>query len=102
MAELIKDKMFLVDNAIAANEELGIEPSVLPVRGGTDGAQLTYPVEEGSDVEKLLDDFHGAVALFRQTSPANYGLNKGNASGVGSECRQFVSQQVVFAGEADR
>ena len=42
MAELIKDKMFLVDNAIAANEELGIEPSVLPVRGGTDGAQLTY------------------------------------------------------------
>ena len=42
MAEHIKDKMFLVDNAIAANEELGIEPSVLPVRGGTDGAQLTY------------------------------------------------------------
>lgn len=42
MAEHIRDKMFLIDNAIAANAELGIESRVEPARGGTDGAQLTY------------------------------------------------------------
>lgn len=32
----------LVDFALAANREVGIEPVVVPARGGTDGAQLTF------------------------------------------------------------
>lgn len=32
----------LIDFALAANREVGIEPTVVPARGGTDGAQLTF------------------------------------------------------------
>lgn len=32
----------LVDYAIEANREVGIEPVLVPARGGTDGAQLTF------------------------------------------------------------
>ena len=42
MAERLGDVGFLVDNALAANREVGIEPVVVPARGGTDGAQLTF------------------------------------------------------------
>ena len=42
MAEHLKDMPFLVDNALAAIRAAGVEPEVLPVRGGTDGAQLTF------------------------------------------------------------
>lgn len=36
------DNMFLIDNAKAAMEELGIVPKVQPIRGGTDGARLSF------------------------------------------------------------
>ncbi len=42
MAEHFAGKEFLVDYAMDANREAGIEPSVVAVRGGTDGAQLTF------------------------------------------------------------
>lgn len=44
MAEVIKNEggQCLIDNALAAIREAGVEPEVLPIRGGTDGAQLTY------------------------------------------------------------
>ena len=42
MAEHFEGKEFLVDNALAANREAGLEPSIVAVRGGTDGAQLTF------------------------------------------------------------
>ena len=43
MAERLRGTAdFLVDNALAANREVGIEPVVVPARGGTDGAQLTF------------------------------------------------------------
>lgn len=42
MAEHFEGCGFLIDNALAANREVGIEPWVEPVRGGTDGAQLTF------------------------------------------------------------
>ena len=32
----------LVDFALEANREVGIEPQLVPARGGTDGAQLTF------------------------------------------------------------
>lgn len=36
------DNMFLIDNAKAAMEELGIVPKIQPIRGGTDGARLSF------------------------------------------------------------
>ena len=44
MAEVIKNEggQCLIDNALAAIRDAGVEPEVLPIRGGTDGAQLTY------------------------------------------------------------
>ncbi len=43
MAELIREGgQCLVDNALAAIREAGFEPKVDPIRGGTDGSQLTF------------------------------------------------------------
>lgn len=42
MAEQFEGMEFLIDYALEANREVGIEPSVVAVRGGTDGAQLTF------------------------------------------------------------
>ena len=36
------DNMFMIDNAVAAMKELGIEPVITPIRGGTDGANLSF------------------------------------------------------------
>jgi tripeptide aminopeptidase len=38
----MEQHMHLIDNAKAAMEELGIEPKVSPIRGGTDGARLSF------------------------------------------------------------
>ncbi len=42
MKELILPRMEIVDKAREAMEELGIQPHVSPIRGGTDGAMLTH------------------------------------------------------------
>ena len=42
MKEQILPHMHLIDNAKAVMADLGIEPLILPVRGGTDGARLSY------------------------------------------------------------
>lgn len=42
MAEIIADYMHLIDNAKKACIKAGISPLVLPIRGGTDGAQLSF------------------------------------------------------------
>ncbi len=42
MIEKIKPHMHLIDNAKAAMEELGITPIDQPIRGGTDGAMLSF------------------------------------------------------------
>ena len=43
MAEKIRPHMYLLDIAAEAFKELGIEnPEIAPVRGGTDGARLSY------------------------------------------------------------
>ncbi len=42
MKEQIRPHMHLVENAIAAAKACGVEPSVEPIRGGTDGARLSY------------------------------------------------------------
>ena len=42
MIEQIKPCFHLIENAIDAAREVGIEPDVSPVRGGTDGARLSF------------------------------------------------------------
>ncbi len=42
MKEIIEKHMHLVENAKKAMEELGVEPKVVPIRGGTDGARLSF------------------------------------------------------------
>lgn len=42
MKEKIQPHMYLIDVAKASMEEIGIEPKVTPIRGGTDGARLSY------------------------------------------------------------
>lgn len=42
MKEKIEPCMFIVDRAKAAMSELGIRPVVVPIRGGTDGARLSF------------------------------------------------------------
>ncbi|MGI9527671.1 MAG: peptidase T [Weeksellaceae bacterium] len=42
MHKMIKDKMYIVDLAKKAMENIDIKPIIKPIRGGTDGAQLSY------------------------------------------------------------
>lgn len=42
MVELIKPCFHLIDNAKKAMETVGVEPVIEPIRGGTDGATLSY------------------------------------------------------------
>ena len=42
MKELVEPHMYLIDDARAAFEACGVEPRVIPIRGGTDGAVLSY------------------------------------------------------------
>lgn len=42
MREKIEPCMFLIDYAVKACEENGIEPKIEPIRGGTDGARLSF------------------------------------------------------------
>lgn len=42
MKEKILPAMHLIDNAKAAMEKVGVQPKIVPIRGGTDGARLSY------------------------------------------------------------
>lgn len=42
MKEIVEKHMHLIENAKISMEELGIVPQVIPIRGGTDGARLSY------------------------------------------------------------
>ena len=42
MREKIEPCMYIVERAKAAMESVGITPQIVPVRGGTDGARLSF------------------------------------------------------------
>lgn len=59
MKEKIEPCLFLVENAKKAMQTLGITPNIVPIRGGTDGARLSY---EGLPCPNLCtggENFHG-------------------------------------------
>ena len=51
--------MYVVERAIAAMKDVGMEPKTVPIRGGTDGARLSY---EGLPCPNLCtggENYHG-------------------------------------------
>ncbi len=42
MREKIEPVMHIIDRAVSAMKKEGIEPMIVPIRGGTDGARLSY------------------------------------------------------------
>lgn len=59
MREKIEPVMYLVDYAKEAMRRVGIEPRVDPVRGGTDGAQLSYMGLPCPNLFTGGENFHG-------------------------------------------
>ena len=59
MKEKVEPYMFLIDNAKKAMEEKGITPIVTPIRGGTDGARLSFMGLPCPNLCTGGENFHG-------------------------------------------
>lgn len=59
MKEVIEPHMYLIDNAKKCMEELGIIPVVSPIRGGTDGARLSFMGLPCPNLCTGGENFHG-------------------------------------------
>lgn len=59
MKEILKPHMHLVENAANAMRELGIEPRISPIRGGTDGARLSFMGLPCPNLCAGGENFHG-------------------------------------------
>lgn len=59
MREKIEPCMYIVERAMKAMEAAGIEPKIVPVRGGTDGARLSYMGLPCPNLCTGGDNFHG-------------------------------------------
>lgn len=59
MKEVIEEHMHLIDNAKEAMTELGIQPVVVPIRGGTDGARLSFMGLPCPNLCTGGENFHG-------------------------------------------
>ena len=59
MREKIEPVMDIVDAAEAAMKALGIEPNIVPVRGGTDGSQLSYMGLPTPNIFTGGENYHG-------------------------------------------
>lgn len=59
MRKMIEPHMFLIDYAKEAMLELGIEPIVTPIRGGTDGARLSFMGLPCPNLCTGGENFHG-------------------------------------------
>lgn len=59
MREMIEPHMFLIDYAKEAMEELSIEPIITPIRGGTDGARLSFMGLPCPNLCTGGENFHG-------------------------------------------
>ncbi len=59
MREVIEPHMHLIENASQIMQELGIEPLVSPIRGGTDGARLSFMGLPCPNLCTGGENFHG-------------------------------------------
>ena len=42
MKEIIDNHMYTIDRAVEAMKQVGVKPIIMPIRGGTDGARLSF------------------------------------------------------------
>lgn len=68
MAEKVKDHMYLIEVAKTAFEKEGISPIVSPIRGGTDGASLSYKGLPCPNLSTGGDNFHGIYEYLNLTA----------------------------------
>jgi tripeptide aminopeptidase len=61
MREVLKDHPQLIENAIEAARRAGLQPFVKPMRGGTDGAFLTFRGLPTPDLFTGGHNFHGKL-----------------------------------------
>jgi len=59
MKEIIEQHMYTVDIARSAMEAAGVQPLMLPIRGGTDGARLSYMGMPTPNIFTGGHNFHG-------------------------------------------
>ena len=59
MKEMIEPNMFMVDHAKKAMEQAGVVPIIKPIRGGTDGAQLSYMGLPCPNIFTGGENYHG-------------------------------------------
>ena len=59
MREIINGRMDIVQRALDAYRAVGVEPSIAPIRGGTDGATLTYKGLPCPNIATGGMNFHG-------------------------------------------
>ena len=59
MREKIESDMYIVDRAVEAMRENGVEPIIQPIRGGTDGARLSFMGLPCPNLSTGGHNFHG-------------------------------------------
>jgi tripeptide aminopeptidase len=59
--DVLKDHPQLIDDAIEATRRVGLTPVIAPIRGGTDGAQLTFRGLPTPDLFTGGYNFHGKL-----------------------------------------
>lgn len=59
MREKIEPHMHLIDRALAAFRAKGVEPRTVPIRGGTDGARLSWEGLPCPNLSTGGENFHG-------------------------------------------
>jgi tripeptide aminopeptidase len=61
MKEVLKDFPELTENAMEASRRAGLKPVMKPIRGGTDGARLTFRGLPTPNIFTGGDNFHGKL-----------------------------------------
>lgn len=89
MQEIIKDHMHLIDKANAAFKACKVEPRTIPVRGGTDGARLSFMGLPCPNLSTGGHNFHGVFEYIPVES-------------MEAMADVLVSLAGEFAGEAQR
>jgi tripeptide aminopeptidase len=59
MREKIEEVMHIIDTAVEAMELVGVKPKVMPIRGGTDGARLSFMGLPCPNIFAGGHNFHG-------------------------------------------
>lgn len=59
MKKMIADKMYIIDLALEAMKTAGVEPKIQAIRGGTDGARLSYMGLPCPNIFAGGHNFHG-------------------------------------------